>query len=98
MRFMALQRPGVDDRRARLLVQEDDVQDIEWVDRDDAGNEGFLRLPIEGLAGETAGVDFATLIDEFCDALVDEQVAGKRLVPERREAALKAERHAWPVE
>ncbi len=96
IRFI-LHRPGIDDRGARLLVHEDAIQHVERIDRDDAGDEGFFRLPVERLGGEAAAVNLAAFLHEFREALIDEEMAGKRLVAERRKAALEAERDAGAV-
>src|SRR5277367_232488 len=97
IRFM-LQRPGVDDGRARLLVQEDAIEHVERIDRDDAGHERFFGLPVERLRGEAAAVDLAAFLHELREALVHEEVARKSFVAEGGEAALEAERDARPVE
>src|SRR5258708_2097779 len=92
------QRPGVDDGRAGLLVHEDAVKDVERIDRDDTRYESLLRLAIESLRGKAAAIDLAAFVHEFREALIHEEVARKRLVAKRREAALETERHARSIE
>src|ERR1700729_2656136 len=53
-----LQCPGIDNRCSRLLVHQDAIQDIEWIDRNNSRDEGFFCLSIERLGGESTAVNF----------------------------------------
>src|ERR1700732_2915203 len=70
-----LHRPGIDNRCTRLLVQKDTIQDIQWIDWDDAGDEGFFCLAVQRLRGESAAVNFAAFLHKLRETLINEEMS-----------------------
>src|SRR6187402_2823969 len=75
-----LHRPGVDDDGVVPLVEQDDVEHVERVDRTDAFDQRALAVAVERLEREAARVDLAAFAHELLDLSVEVQMAGKRFV------------------
>src|ERR1041384_3093767 len=63
------------------------VEDVQRMERLDAGHEVRLREPGQRAGREATGVDLAALLHELRDLVVDRHVARERLVADLREAA-----------
>src|SRR5262249_30656474 len=61
----ALQRPGVDDEGAVATMQQDQVENVERIDRPYARDQRALAVPVQRLQGETAGVGLAAFLHEL---------------------------------
>jgi len=77
-------------------VHKDAIQDVKGVDGNYPRHECLFRLAVKRLGGESAAINLAAFLHELGKALIDEQMSRKRLIAERRKAALEAERDPGP--
>jgi hypothetical protein len=79
-------------------VHQDNIEDIQWVDRPNTRDERFLGLPVQRLGRKPAAIHLASLIHEFLHALIDEKMAGKRFIAQGGKTTLETHGHARSVQ
>src|SRR3954470_12368477 len=79
-------------------MQQHEVEHVERVDRAYAFDQRALAVTVQRLQREAAGVDLAAFGHELRDLVIEVLMPRERGIPERREAALHAQRDARPVE
>jgi len=78
-------------------VKENEIEDIERMNRPDAWDERGFPVTVKRLKRKTAGVSFSALLHELHELVVEVLLARKCLVAELGKAALDSERNARAV-
>src|SRR5258705_8635694 len=86
----ASQRPGVENERVLLAVEQDQIEHIERVDRLDAFDQRAFAVAVQGLQCEAARIDLATFGDELGDLVVE---VHRRRRSEEHTSELQSLRH-----
>src|SRR5690606_1668696 len=91
-------RPSIDDERAVLAMQQDQVEHVQGIDGSNAFDQGGLPVSVEGLESETTRVHLAPFRHELLELHVHGHVTGKCFVTQLGEATLDAHGDARSVE